>query len=552
MELLGLHYAIWIVLILYFAGMLLMGWWSKRGITNQEGYLLGNRQFGSLSMIMHAFGAGTHPGNAAGVVTATVKTGASGVWISWMWLFGTPFYWLIAPIVRRMRYLTMADFYEKRFGKAASVLYIIVASAGMIVFLGGVMLATTRTVQGMMGKESDAWFFGILLVSTVVFLIYSYWGGIIAAIRTDMIQGLMIIALSFIAIPAALRLPQVGGISGMLETLTARQAQDPSIMRLFDPKAFDIWTVLLLCINAPLTALAFPHLISVCGAGRTEWQGRIGFTYGNVLKRVCTIGWSLLGLAWLVYLINSGLTVNPETAFGDSIRLLLSPVLQGVMLACIMAAAMSSGDAVQVTVAGLFSQNIYRTHIKPDATDEQLVTFTRRIGVVIAMIAVVVAIGMRSSIVRTLLDYFNILSLIGICTAMGILWRRMNTTGVFAGAIMAVASFILTRYILHCPRTVTIGIPIVMGIIGGVAGSLLSAVPERKMVEDFFKRIYTPIGQEEKLELSFDEAIPPSTRLVTAGGFFIVKPSRQSWVGFLITLAICLACVAVMYAILNF
>ena len=33
------------------------------------------------------------------------------------------------------------------------------------------------------------------------------------------------------------------------------------------------------------------------------------------------------------------------------------------MLACVLAAAMSSGDAFQVTVAGLFSQNIYRVFI---------------------------------------------------------------------------------------------------------------------------------------------------------------------------------------------
>ncbi len=98
MEFLGLHYAIWIVLILYFAGMLLMGWWSKRSIRNQEGYLLGNRQFGWPMMVMHAFGAGTHPGNVAGVMSQGVVSGASGIWVSWMWLFGTPFYWIIAPI----------------------------------------------------------------------------------------------------------------------------------------------------------------------------------------------------------------------------------------------------------------------------------------------------------------------------------------------------------------------------------------------------------------------------------------------------------------------
>jgi len=552
MEFLGLHYAIWIVLSLYFAGMLLMGWWSKRGIHNQEGYLLGNRQFGSLMMVMHAFGAGTHPGNVAGVMSQAVVSGASSIWVSWMWLFGTPFYWIIAPVVRRMRCLTMADFFRQRFGRAASVLYIIVAAAGMIVFLAGVLLATTRTVQGMMGKattaESKFWFFGILFVSTAVFIIYSYWGGIIAAIRTDMIQGFMIIALSFIAIPAALNLSEVGGLAGMRATLGA---QDIDYMSLFDRKGFSLLTVLLLCINAPLTALAFPHLMSVCAAGKTEWEGRVGFTYGNILKRICTIGWCVLGLCWLAYLLNTGSEIQRDAAFGDSIRALLSPVLQGVMLACVMAAAMSSGDAVQVTVAGLFSQNIYREYINPNADEKRLVHVTRIIGIVIAFLALGAAILMRFNLVKAILDYFNILSLVGISTAMGLLWRRMNSTGMFCSTILASATFLLSRYVLDCSRDITIGVPIVVGVLAGVIGSLLTKPPKREKIEKFFTRIYVPIGQEDKLELSLEEAVPQSSRWITAGGLFIVKPSRQSWVGFLVTLVICLACVVVMLAILK-
>ena len=78
MEILGLHYSIWIVLGLYFAGMLLLGWRSKHGIKNQEGYLLGNRRFGWPMMVMHAFGAGTHPGNVAGVMSQGVVSGGCG------------------------------------------------------------------------------------------------------------------------------------------------------------------------------------------------------------------------------------------------------------------------------------------------------------------------------------------------------------------------------------------------------------------------------------------------------------------------------------------
>jgi Na+/proline symporter len=578
MVFLGLHMAIWVVLVLYFAGMLLMGWWSKRGIHNQEGYRLGNRQFGTTMMVMHAFGAGTNPGDVAGVMSRTVSSGASGIWVSWMWMFGTPFYWLIAPIVRRMRCLTLADFFEERFGKPASALYIVVASAGMIVCLASVLLATARTAQGLMGKanasvvvakqdsgdtaaiqtetatlterESEMWFFAILLVTTAVFLVYSYWGGIVAAIRTDMIQGLMIIALSVIAIPAALNLTEVGGLTGMRTTLAA-QTDRGNLLSLFDPSMFNIWTVVLLCINAPLSALAFPHLIPVCGAGRTEWEGRVGFAYGNMLKRICTIGWCLLGLAWLTYLIQTDAAIHPDAAFGDSIRMLLSPLLQGVMLACVLATAMSSGDAFQITIAGLFSENIYRTYIKPDADGKHMVRVTRIAGIGVVLIALAIAILVRESVVKAILDYFNILALVGISTAMGILWRRMNTVGMFYSTISAVVVFVLTRYIGDLSRAATIGAPILIGVVAGVVGSLLSRPPERARIDRFLTKIYVPIGQEARLDLPLDEAVPASQRWVTAGGLFIPKPTRQTWLGFLITMGICVACVVVMVLLLK-
>jgi Na+/proline symporter len=226
-------------------------------------------------------------------------------------------------------------------------------------------------------------------------------------------------------------------------------------------------------------------------------------------------------------------------------------VLQGVMLACVMAAAMSSGDAVQVTVAGLFSQNIYRAFVNPKASEKQLVRVTRIIGVCIALLSLVGAILMRASLVKTILDFFNILSLVGISTAMGLLWRRMNTAGMICSTILASASYILTRYVCECTRDITIGVPIVVGVAAGVVASLLTKPPKAETLERFFKKIYVPIGDEKALDVPFDEAVPPSKRWFTRGGLFIVKPSRQSWVGFVVTLGICVLCVLVMLAILK-
>jgi hypothetical protein len=180
-----------------------------------------------------------------------------------------------------------------------------------------------------------------------------------------------------------------------------------------------------------------------------------------------------------------------------------------------------------------------------------MVHVTRIAGVGVVLISLAVAILMRESVVRAILDYFNILSLVGISTAMGILWRRMNTTGMFCSTTSAVAAFVVTRYMGDLPRHVTIAVPILTGIVAGVVGSLVTRPPKRETLERFLTKIYVPIGQEAKLDLPLDEAVPPSQRWLTAGGLFVVKPSRQSWLGFLVTLAICVLCVIVMQILLK-
>ncbi len=204
-----------------------------------------------------------------------------------------------------------------------------------------------------------------------------------------------------------------------------------------------------------------------------------------------------------------------------------------------------------ITVAGLFSQNIYGTYMNPQASEQQRLRVTRMGGLIVALVSFAVAILMRHSIVKAILDYFNILSLIGMSVALGLVWRRMNSTGVFCSTIVAGAAFIISRYLLQCPRSVTIGIPLALGLLGAVVGSLLSKAPASKRIEDFFKRIYTPIGEEYKLDWPLDKVVSPSARLLTWGGLFLVKPSGQSKVGFLIALALCILCVVVMWALLN-
>ena len=97
-----------IVLVGYLLGITALGIWMARRVHNRSDFFM-PRRFGKATMIMHAFGSGTASDQAGAVVSGTFQYGVAGIWLQWQWMFATPFYWLIAPIMRRFRAVTTAD-----------------------------------------------------------------------------------------------------------------------------------------------------------------------------------------------------------------------------------------------------------------------------------------------------------------------------------------------------------------------------------------------------------------------------------------------------------
>ena len=52
----------------------------------------------------------------------------------------------------------------------------------------------------------------------------------------------------------------------------------------------------MLTINGLVGIMAQPHQLAAVGTGKDERTCRVGMLYGNLVKRVCTVGWALVGL----------------------------------------------------------------------------------------------------------------------------------------------------------------------------------------------------------------------------------------------------------------
>ena len=520
----------WIALGAYLLCITIIGVATRRTIRSREDFLMAGRRFGKLLMIFHSFGAGTHTDQAVAVTGACYRNGMSGIWVQWQWMFTTPFYWLLAPIFRRTRCLTTADVFKQRYGSAAALLFVVVSAASMTMNIGIMLQGTGRAIDGMTGgaiAERPA-----VLLMAFSFLLYGVTGGLVAAVVTDLVQGIFIIALSFLMVPFGLQV--IGGLEG------ARTQLEPGTLNLVSMENISFWVIALLSFNSMVGVVAQSQVMATTSAGKTEWEGRVGMTYGNFLKRICTLGWALIGIFALVMYPGLGADES-ERAFGQAVADLLPMGLRGIMLASIMAAAMSTCDALMVATSGLITENVYRNHLRPGRDEKHYLTAARVFSVTIVLIALYFSTFFHT-VLEGVFTFFQITASIGLAFRMGILWRRMNTYGVFVGFIVSVTVLYFAKHDLFpvsaygTARGVALQTAVFLpaGIFSAWLASLLTPPVDREKVERFFVKIHTPIGQEEHLDRPLDVAIPRERRLLDWGGLLILKPNRQSWVGFLI------------------
>src|ERR1700733_14609412 len=126
-----------VMIAAYFVAVMAIGFWSSRKVKAESDFFLGGRRFGKGLLVMHWLCTGTHSEMAVQVAGATARVGLGGIWYQWMWLFSTPFYWLMAPVTRRLRVTTTGDYFRIRYGRSLEMLYAIVGLTFLSMWIGG-------------------------------------------------------------------------------------------------------------------------------------------------------------------------------------------------------------------------------------------------------------------------------------------------------------------------------------------------------------------------------------------------------------------------------
>ncbi|MBE0536684.1 MAG: sodium:solute symporter family protein [Phycisphaerae bacterium] len=547
----------WAIIVVYLVGITAIGLWAARRVKSAASFFIGDRKFGKWMMMFFMFGTGTHSDQAVGVAAQTYKVGVSGIWIEWLYLFVTPFYWLIAPVFRRMRAVTTADYFEMRYNPSVSMLFVTIGLLQLTFFIGMMLKGTSAMLMAVTGGMINQ--YAAIAAMTVMFVAYGIAGGMAAAIFTDLVQGLLTVILSFMIIPFAVS--AAGGMSGLRE-----QIASADMLKLVAPGGITIFYVAIVSFNALVGWVTQPHTMANCAAGRTEIEGRIGTTCGMLLKRICIVAWMFTGLFAIAVLPELRKEQIDQTYGLMAHKLLptIAPGLIGLFIASMLASVMSSCDAFMVASAGLFTENCYKKFMVKDRPDKHYVLVGRVTSLVVVLGGILFAVT-AESILHMIEIFWKIAAMMGIAFWVGLFWRRATAAGAWAGTLMSFAAWLFTGKLdfavrgakvvlwdfnaqfadklpafmvwegkLHLPWQMIIYLS--AGLVGLVVVSLLTKrVPEERL-ERLYACLRTPIGKDEPEGPAFTlpAGVEPAPRrvLIASRDFEIPRPSLVGMAGF--------------------
>jgi Na+/proline symporter len=534
----------------YFAIVAGIGLIASRFVANREDFVMGGRRFGKLMTLMFSFGAGTHADAAVGVAAQCYKVRSlAGFWYQGVMIFTLPLYWLLAPVFRRARVMTTADFFERRFGTGFMLFYAAFALFILVGFTSVGLYGTAKLVEALTGGQVP-WQWSIPVIA-LVSCFYGIAGGLVATVWNNFFQGLLTIVMSLLILPFFWH--HVGGLAGFRSAL----GHPDQAFQLVLQQGMTIQWIVMMSINSLLSMVVQPHIMANAGAAKSEIDSRVGFVGGLILKRLITIPWALTGVMALA-LFGPG-TIDPDHAFGRMARELLPAGFAGLMLACVLASVMDNVSTFMVSFAGIYTNSLHRK-LFPTSGEPTLLRVARGASVAFALIVLPLAYGF-TDMPQAMRFMFKTVPLMGIAFFLGVLWRRANRYGAVASFCAALAAMLASQYQFGwrgdegLPKTILLYL--LAGTAAGVLVSCLTPAEDPRRLNRFYLLLRTPIGEEQVLrdaglvEIpgsgSFEE--PASGRgLELAMGDVVIRPlgrpRRGTVYGFLGVAVIALGLIA--------
>ena len=449
----------WIVVAIYAAAVLGIGFYYSRRQKTTEEYFLAGRNTKAFTAGISLFAT------LLSTITFMAMPGEmvqNGPVVAVLYLAALPFCylivgWLVIPAIMRMRVSSAYELLEARLGRRVRVMGSLTFILTRLIWMALLLHTTSTVLVNVMGWD-PRWTTVITAATGLVTIIYTLSGGIEAVMVTDVLQSFVLL------LAAVLALVSIGFAMGSVDALLPDRWMPhwaPQPFFSFDPHVrvtmvgtFISTVVFWVCI-ASSDQLAIQRYLTT----RDAATARRAFLLSNTADAVVTSILTLVGIALLAFYQrgpgvlpeNMSLAHNGDAVFAHFIGHYLPMGVSGLVISGLLAAAMSSVSSGLNGIISSFSTDIIETQWpNPARTERSKVRTARFLALVIGLITVVMSIGV-GAVPGNLVEVSSKTNGLLLCPIFGLFFLALRVPfatpfGAVMGALYSFAAAVLISY----------------------------------------------------------------------------------------------------------
>ena len=432
---------------------------SKRVLGSRDEYWVAGRRIGTVVNSMAIMAALASGGSIIGVMGLAYAQGIPAT----LALFGGAVVGfplasiLVARPLRNFGKFTITDFMSFRYPHAlVRYLVPILIVAAFTIYIVAQLKAAGITAEALLGIPYNT----ALALATLVFIIYVSFGGMVAITWTDVIQGFLML---FVIMGTALVI--VWRVGSPFEIMSQATAVAPELGQVANRPVssylgyFIIWATAIPVI---------PHIVMRVFTARDAESARLSLNLSMLV-------YSVMILAAVLAIVPVGRIDFPGLQDADQLFLRVMetqfpPLVRGIAVAAVLAAVMSTTDALLLACSSAISHDLLGGLLKGRASNRTMTLV--RIGStwVIGIAALLWAFSPPELITEFYTAGVGILSAsLFVPTIAGLWWKRANLAGGVAAVVSGAGVYILVQF-----GVIDIGLaPVVVALFASAAAMVL-------------------------------------------------------------------------------
>ena len=392
------------VLVLYLAGTVALGLWVGRKSRNPEGFMAANRSVPGWAVGLSIFG--TYVSSIS--FLALPSKAFSSDWNVFVFSLAIPLAaWIAArhfvPFYRRAGALSSYEHLERRFGCWARIYAVGCYLLTQLARMGTILYLLALALSPLTGWSVPR----LIVLTGVVVIVYTLFGGMEAVIWTDVMQSVVFIVGAFACVVALF----FGMPRGPGQLFHIALGADKFSLGSFGPSlaAPTFWVVLVYAFFINLQNFGIDQSYVQRYQTAKDDRAAVGSVwFGALLYIPISAVFLFIGTGLFAFyqarpeLLPEAMAARPDTVFPHFIVAQLPVGLSGLVIASVFAAAQSTVASSINCSATLLLCDVYRRHVRPGAGDRESMRVLWIASLVIGTLGTGAALAMMR--IRSALD----------------------------------------------------------------------------------------------------------------------------------------------------